>query len=470
MGYDLVLMDEVLEGLGLGEETERILAAAVRALLAAAPGLPHAEDLRQELEDAEAAQERGYFLPDEDERLHEIYARYLGVRAVLWEAVETLGPVTEGTEDELGWEQRLRAFGVAFCAAALLVRAGSFLVELVAERPVVWRKLDEAEPRYGIARKSFTQIYERLASTRWMWRCYEAAQYYRVHREDLEEVMAAPGYREVLELVREQEPLIEARKRDYVRRKLDYQLFDFKRRHISGYQKVMFHLFSLSGRAIAEMRNPYAKPAGAGKRVTVAVRAELRGELRPGDVFVTRHDDAMSNLFLPGYWPHAALYIGRAEERVALGVEVNEERAIRGGGEVCFLEAKKDGVLFRPMEETLAVDAFTVLRPQLGEKELAAVLTRALTHEGKLYDFLFDFCAADRLACTELVYRTFHGVEGATFHLSERAGRLCLSAEDLLDQALAGGSFEVLALYGVGEDELWWGEEARRRLAASYGD
>ncbi|MDA0767222.1 MAG: YiiX/YebB-like N1pC/P60 family cysteine hydrolase, partial [Verrucomicrobia bacterium] len=425
-------------------------------------------DLGRERADAEAAQARGYYLPDEDERLREVYARYLALRAVLWGTVEALAPIVD-TKEELAWEQRLRAFGVGFCAAALLVRAGTFLVELARVRPVVWRKLDEAEGRYGIERKSFTRIYERLASTRWMWRCYEAAQFYRVHREDLEEAMRGPGYREVFELVRGEEPLIEARKRDYLQRNLDYRLYDFKRRHVSGYRKVMFHLFRLSGSAIADLKQPFVKAAGVGKRVTESVWAEVGGLLRPGDVVVTRHDDALSNLFLPGFWPHAALYIGSLEEREALGVAVEEGRRARSGGVVRFLESKKDGVLFRPLEETLAVDAFTVLRPRLGAGVLAGVLGKALSHEGKLYDFLFDFRAADRLACTELVYRSFHGVEGAAFWLSERAGRLCLSAEDLLDQALGGGVFEVLALYGVGEDRLWTGEEARLRLAGSYG-
>lgn len=455
--------------MGAGEKmVEETLGEALRGLLAAAPGVPGERDLGRELEDAEAAERRGYYLPDEDERLRVVYARYLTVRTVLWEVVEALGPLLE-TEEELDWQQRLRVFGVGFCAAALLVRAGSFLVELAAERPIVWSKLDEAEPRYGIERKSFSRIYERLASTRLMWRCYEAARFYRVHREDLEEAMTGPGFGEVLALIHRQEPLIEARKRDYVRRKLDYRLYDFKRRHISGYRKVMFHLFQLSGRTIADLKQPFVKPSGAPKRVTAAIREEVAGLARPGDVFVTRHDDALSNLFLPGFWPHGALYLGSLEEREALGVPVAPERRLRSGGAVRFLESKADGVLFRPPEETLAVDAFVVLRPRLGTGELAEALGRALTHEGKLYDFLFDFRAADRLACTELIYRTYHGTSGSHFHLTERAGRLCLSAEDFLDQALDSGAFEVPALYGVGEDRLWTGEVARGRLEASDG-
>lgn len=460
---------------GMGGQTawrtvEETLKRAARTILSAAPELPGGmHDLRQELADARGAQGRGYYEPIEDERLMDGYARYLGVRAALWGAVDAMVPLVD-SEEELDWGQRLRAFGVGFCAAALLVRAASFVVQIAADRPVVWKRLDEAEPRYGIERKSFTAIYRSLASTRVMWRCYEAARYYELHRADLEAAMGVGLFGRVFALLREAEPLIEAQRRDYVKRGLEYRLFDFKRRNRSGYRKVMFHLFQLSGRAIAEMKQPFVKPVGAGKRVTTEVREAIAELLRPGDIFVTRHDDAMSNLFLPGFWPHAALYIGALDEREALGVPMDEDRRARSGEDVRFLEAKKDGVRFRPMEETLAVDAFTVLRPRLRREELAGALGAALTHEGKLYDFAFDFRGADRLACTELVYRSYAGAGSTGFELTGRAGRLCLSAEDLLDQALSSGAFEVLALYGVDEDRLWTGPEARERLARSYGN
>jgi len=53
----------------------------------------------------------------------------------------------------------------------------------------------------------------------------------------------------------------------------------------------------------------------------------------------------MSNLFLPGFWPHSALWLGAEDADI--------------------LEAKKDGVLLRTIEDTLQVDAFIVLRPKL---------------------------------------------------------------------------------------------------------
>ena len=49
-----------------------------------------------------------------------------------------------------------------------------------------------------------------------------------------------------------------------------------------------------------------------------------------------------------------------------------------------ILEAKKDGVLLRDIDETLEVDAFLVLRPKLSATLVSQALDRARTHKGCL--------------------------------------------------------------------------------------
>jgi hypothetical protein len=221
-------------------------------------------------------------------------------------------------------------------------------------------------------------------------------------------------------------------------------------------------VFELSGRAIAELRQPGVKPSGAPKRVTPELRERILRLAKPGDVFVTRHDDALSNLFLPGYWPHVALFIGSEAQRSRLDLSPQAGAA----DPVVFLEAKKDGVRFRPASDTLEVDALVILRPPLSGADLAGALAGAMRHAGKPYDFAFDFRNADRLVCTELVYRSYHGAGGLAFALIETGGRLCLPAEEWIAQALAQG-FRVVAACGVGKDEIVSGTRAELVLHAS---
>jgi hypothetical protein len=434
---------------------------SARSVRSVVPAMPGRHEMKQELRDAMAAQERGYFLPDEDERIRDVFVRYLSVRVTLLEAANDiqglLDDLDSAKNDARGQQERLCAFVVGFVAAAMLVRTASFIVDLAAKRPVVRKKLDEAEPRYGIPAHCFTTVYKSLGSSRRMIRFHRAMRYYDEHGADIALLANHPVVGELVGMLEEEARFLRYKKSDYVRRRLNYGLYSFKRRNVSGYKKTMFQLLKLGGSMIAEMRQPFIKTPGQGKRVTREVLTALKPHLRAGDVLVTRHDDAMSNLFLPGFWPHAALYIGDADERAELGVkpDSSDDRCLRA---YQFLEAKKDGVLFRPIEETLRVDAFMVLRPKLGREDRVEALRRAISHEGKLYDFMFDFRKADRLACTEVIYRSYHGIgqqeKPISFVLNRHSGRPCISAEDLIEQALGSGDFERVADFGVDGNEL----------------
>ena len=151
-----------------------------------------------------------------------------------------------------------------------------------------------------------------------------------------------------------------------------------------------------------------------------------------------------------------------------MGLDIVSDGARKSEEDVNTLEAKKDGVLLREIEETLAVDAFTVLRPKLTSTQMKTALSKGLSHAGKLYDFIFDFGTSDRLVCTEVIYRTYHGIGNIDFILSTKAGRKCLTAEDFLNQAISKDWFEPVLTYGINNDVFKYGDKARRELSKSF--
>lgn len=412
-------------------------------MLAAAAAIPGDVGLAGELVIVEQACARGYFLPDEDDRIRAVFVSVLTTRAAL---LDCLASLERGAGGGAPWAGSHDAFLVAFAATCLLWRGTRFLIELADGRPLLWKKLDEPEPRHGIGYKSFSHLYRESASPRRLARFRAAVDHYRARAAETAARAGDPLLGPVVELLEKEERWL-PRKRDLVRRALAHGWFAFLRSHHSGYRRTMFHLFRLGGMAVSDLRQPGIKPAGAPKRIGPRERAELMELARPGDVFLTRHDDALSNWFLPGRWPHAALHLGGERARAAIGLGVPAAVAERAADPVRFVEAKKDGVRFRPAEDTLAVDECVVLRPGLPDESVAEALARAMSHEGKLYDFLFDFRKSDRLACTELVYRGYHGVGGVEFRLIEVSNRWCLPAEELAAQAVAGG-FRVVAICG----------------------
>ena len=411
------------------------------------------------------AESRGYIAPDEDAEIHARYTSYLAGRAALLQVLERIEARVGGRK--VDWEGHWADFVVALLSACLLLRGTRPWIRLASGSRLLRRKLDEEDCVHGLPRKSFARLYRATTDLRRLRQFRRAMDFYLEQRDAWRGELAADPYNQVVEHLDD----VLARLADEDigwRDRLGYRWFSFRRRHRSAWKTTVFGLFRGSGSLIADLRQPVRRREQArDKRIDAGLREAILADVQAGDVFVTRHDDALSNLFLPGFWPHAALFIGDAEERRALGLGLDVEDWSEADEGIHFLEAKKDGVRFRAAEETLAVDSLVVLRPPLGTSEICEALERAARHAGKPYDFVFDFRTSDRLVCTEVVYRAYHGCGPLEFALCETNGRLCLPAEALIAQALAQG-FSVVGVAGLGEDGGWKrGTAAETRLHSS---
>ena len=231
--------------------------------------------------------------------------------------------------------------------------------------------------------------------------------------------------------------------RSHLKRAWAYVSHKWRRRGIVSASNVMAAVLEGVGRTaseIADLKN---------KAVTNEVRDEMAAFLQPGDIIITRHAKALTNLFIPGFWPHSALYIGRRDQVSGMNIGIEPRVDALWQDDICVIEARKDGVRLRPLIDTLSVDKYVVLRPQTDKDVIEQAIGRALLHQGKLYNFDFDFFSSDRVVCTEVIYRAYDGLGGIRFPLSERAGRKTLSAEDLLDFGIDTGFFTPVAIFGV---------------------
>lgn len=429
---------------------------AASAVLAVAGSLEADGAAPADPETLAAAEARGYFTPGEDEGVRTRYQAYLAGRAALLTALMAMEEACGTKEDQ--WSGRLPAFAVALAAGGLVRLGSGELIAAASRSRLLRKKLDEADTRRGIPRKTFARIYRAATHPRRLARFHEALAFYRTHRDEI--LATADGGRYGELCLRLEAWVARLPATDFgsiLHDRLRYRWFSFRRRHHSAWKRAVFGVFEDAGCRIADLRQPGIRLGP--KQVTPELRDAVLRLARPGDVFVTRHDDALSNLFLPGFWPHAAYYYGSEAQRRALGVALDLPR--EAADPARFLEAKKDGVRFRPAEETLEVDRLVVLRPPLEAAAIAAALERAARHAGKLYDFVFDFRKSDRLVCTEVVYRAYHGE--LDLRLIETGGRLCLPAEELIDQALRLG-FGIVATVNLGGGGLRTGSAAETAL------
>ena len=413
----------------------------------------------------ESAVGRGHFRPDEEAALLSWFARFLTIRHGLWEVLGDVSRPVGGSVrrvlDLAGW----RCFVLGYTSACLIVRLDLLLLEEIAGDSVTQRKLNEGSEMHRIPRKQYTAVFESFTDPTKAHSMDQAMRFARRHRKRLVAMAGDPVVSRLAADLEMREAVLEPSRRRYLSRLLAFLGHSFRRTGASARQQALFSALETGGRLASELRDHWTAD-----RIDDRARCDLEKLLRPGDVLVTRHDHAFTNLFLPGYWPHAALYVGSEADRRHMGIELDSEREARWTGDRRVLEALKDGVLFRPLEETLAVDAVAVIRPQLDETELARAIERVAQHEGKLYDFDFDFFRSDRLVCTEVIYRAYDGLGPMRLPLTERSGRPTLSAEDLLDLSVDGEGFEPVAVCGAPTcmETLIEGEATRDAIRRSY--
>lgn len=436
----------------------------VNSLLALADAVPELIEDALSLEERQAAVARGALRPDEDERVGYWFSRFLTLREDLWELLGDMDDEVKVPLRDIELHSDWRAFVVGFAAACLLVRLDRFLVFEFAKDGSIQRKLNEAFPEYRIPRKQFSHIYSAYSDPATMFRLYGAIRFLKrndKYRRALErDALVGP----VVTRLPEFEAYLDISKRSYFRRLVQFLKHKWRRRGASARDQTLFAVFEAGGRMAAKM-NP-----GKHKLVTPEVLATVADLLQPGDVLVTRHRYALSNFFLPGTWPHAALYVGTPTQRDALGVRLPPPVEHRWRGDKCTLEALRDGVLFRPLSSTLRVDAFVVVRPNTSKDGMRQAIERVVKHEGKMYNFDFDFFTSDRLVCTEVIYRAYDGVDNVELPLVERAGRHTLTAEDILDFALDTPAFDIVATFGYPHEQpaFHYGDDARALIAKSY--
>ncbi len=189
--------------------------------------------------------------------------------------------------------------------------------------------------------------------------------------------------------------------------------------------------------------------------------------IRSGDIIVSRQNWFLSNIGLPGFWPHAELFLGTAPElaaafdadpdviawthgqpeKAATFSELLEKRYptkwkayaegvdFQGHGPIRVMESISEGVSFTAIEHAFGVDYLGVMRPRLAPVDKAKAIEHAFKYQGRPYDFDFDFFSDSAIVCSELVYKSYQpgqGQKGVSLELVDVAGRRTLPANQIV--------------------------------------
>ncbi len=191
----------------------------------------------------------------------------------------------------------------------------------------------------------------------------------------------------------------------------------------------------------------------------------MKQQMQPGDIVVERKNWYLSNVGLPGFWPHAELFIGTYNDMTrffgdpevvnyykSLGDYTDfidyltkkypeRMREYRGaapdGHPHQIIEAVSEGVKFSSLEEGALADYIGVMRPRLSKLDIAKAVDEAFHYVGTPYDFNFDFLTDSSIVCSELIYKVYKNgsaKKGLALPLREIAGRKAMPPNDIVEK------------------------------------
>lgn len=381
------------------------------------------------------ARDRGYFTPDEEDAVRRILLSYRNYRLALYNLIN---PCLEYAS-VLHPRRKLELFMLGFAAALTLYSKSLRLIHTYERQPLVRAKLNEPDARFELPERFFEEVLAAYSSPRNYRRLLQAAIFWR-HNKRLARTL---GFLEtadgkwLAEIIHQQRKHIRHRLLTVLGCRLRYDLRLFWETTLRPVRRTGYTLKSAIGTTFAGARTTlHYEPA-----LTPNVLTELQPLLRPGDVLLVRAEQKLTAALLPGFWAHAAIYLGTNEHLHGLSLELPPPSSFHpalqpGANTPLVVEAIAPRVVINSLANSLYADHVLVLRPNLSERLLAEAISESFTHLGKRYDFDFDFNASTRVVCTELVYRAFHKRGSIEFHLTKRLGRFTLTGNDIAHYAL----------------------------------
>jgi len=382
------------------------------------------------------------------------YMRALDGIKAYWHDFHRINPVTER-------DAHARAFLVGYTAWMVQYRQGLRFVDLSVPKPALETLLDEASPRHDIAAGSFAALKWNIINVKAVSRLLGSHRYLKTLQGPLGEggCVGETTCKAALERVEAYHVASKAELKDRGAIQFSYNGFDIVRDFgFSGWFPVQAGVAEWMGDTKVHRLHRHLVSHGQLDAMAAA--------LEPADIVVARHNWYLSNVGLPGFWPHAELYLGTWTELDAYFDDPQVVAFVQGlpgghktlsaylaatypevwasylatgedGTPMRIMEAVSEGVLFSSLYKGAGADYVGAMRPRFDKLAKAQAVIRAFGLVGRPYDFNFDFLTDESLVCTELVYKAWAPSErkaGPKLDLQLVMGRTTLPANDIVRQ------------------------------------
>jgi len=173
----------------------------------------------------------------------------------------------------------------------------------------------------------------------------------------------------------------------------------------------------------------------------------LAGNLQAGDVLLEKTPFRLTDRLIPGFWGHAAIWVGTETELRELAIWDHKRvrqyhKQLMNNQRVA--EALREGTVLNTLSDFMNIDDLAVLRRNnVTQNEKRKVLIRAFRQLGKSYDFNFSVETNDRIVCSQLIYLAYPDIAWPTEYI---AGRYTISPDNVAAKSLDNNLFEIVTL------------------------
>ncbi|MCF6167605.1 YiiX/YebB-like N1pC/P60 family cysteine hydrolase [Lutibacter sp.] len=171
--------------------------------------------------------------------------------------------------------------------------------------------------------------------------------------------------------------------------------------------------------------------------------------LQPLDILLEKTPFRLTDKFIPGFWGHAAIYVGNEIQLKKLGIWDNPivlkyREEIRKGKVI--VEALRSNVAFNSFKHFTNIDDYAQLRlnKELTIEKKREMILRVFAQIGKKYDFRYNVESSEKIICSELHYIIFNNVR---FNTKRVMGINTISVDQVAEQGLKEGAFYPVNLY-----------------------
>lgn len=381
---------------------------------------------------------------------------HLALRKELLAVAEAHECWQDGSDKELARkgitpESRFNGVMLSLSSAMLLYDNYLLSISLFEGDSKLRRILNERDPGYAVTSAALAKVTLNYNSISNRARVRKAIKYYEKESERFKASLAKSPEADYLNLLIAQSPSFSMVKKwspyYVINRKIGF-LTGVTTDTVTGLERDGVSLFSMVfGNAMGLVETRKGK-----LYENKEVLSDVRSSLKAGDILLEKTPFRLTDKLIPGYWGHAAVWIGSEDELKELAIWDNPLVAryrdeIREGRMV--VEALRSGVEMNTLQHFLNIDSIGILRkPDLSREARANTIIQALRQVGKPYDFNFDVESKERVYCSKLVYLSYSGIDWPT---KRSLGRTTFTPDDVAIKAAREGILQLVTFYHDGQ-------------------